>query len=116
MNPSRRVALKKTLIMKSLRDPMNVDASGSGTFNVNLDVDQTDLITCLLLDQLVKIETSEGELDPLMNSYADLLVQAKSGNVRDSSFLEELGSLKEVVKDQPRYVSIIDTIIALWNV
>ncbi|MGG6460948.1 MAG: hypothetical protein ACM3JQ_05920 [Candidatus Eiseniibacteriota bacterium] len=101
--------------MKNLPEPLNEDASGIGTFTVNLDLDQTDLITCLLLDQLVKIESAEGELNPLMNSYADLLVQAKSGNVIDSRFLEELESLKGVIKDQPKYVTIIDTIIALWN-
>lgn len=96
-------------------EPLDVDAFGTDKFTIDLDIDQKDLVTCLLLDQLVKIEGAEGELNPLMNAYADLLVQAKSGSVIDSRFLEELESLKEVIEDQPNYVTIIDTIIALWN-
>jgi hypothetical protein len=56
---------------------LNVSASGAGIFGVNLTVDQSDLITCLLLDQLVKIESTEAELNPLMASYADLLTQVR---------------------------------------
>ena len=97
-------------------EPINVEDFDPDKLTFYLDLDQTELITCLLLDQLVKIESAEGELNSLMNSYADLLVQVKSGRVRDSRFLEELESLKEVIKDQTKYVTIIDTIIAIWNV
>jgi hypothetical protein len=113
-NPNHPVELKKTMIMKN-QPKLNVSASGAGIFGVNLTVDQSDLITCLLLDQLVKIESTEAELNPLMASYADLLTQVKYGNVRDSRFLEELESLKEVIKSESKYVAIIDTIIAIWN-
>ena len=97
-------------------EPHNVEDFDAEKLTVYLNLDQSDLITCLLLDQLVKIESEEGELNSLMSSYADLLAQAKSGTVGDSRFLEELESLKEVIKDQTKYVTIIDTIIAIWNV
>jgi len=97
------------------KNPPKITTSAASTYNVILSVEQTDLITCLLLDQLVKLESTETELNPLMDSYAGFLLQVKSGDVIDSPFLEELESLKEVIKGEHKYVDIIDTLIALWN-
>jgi hypothetical protein len=80
-----------------------------------MSVEQSDLITCLLLDQLVKLESSEGELSPVVSAYADFLLQVKSGQPADLRFFKELEALREIIKEDQKYVTIIDTIIALWN-
>jgi len=93
-----------------------LDASDDKINNIMLDIDQTDLITCLLLDQLVGINRTEEEINTMYDAYAEFLQIVKSGQShRGSRFLTEMKSLREVFKNESHYVTIIDTIIALWN-
>lgn len=85
-------------------------------FSIELDIDQADLITCLLLDKLLEINRTEAEIYRMYDSYSEFLQIVKSGSSADGGrFLEEMETLKELVKNEPNYVSKIDTIIALWN-
>lgn len=93
-----------------------MDTSDAKRHNIILDTDQTDLITCILLDQLVAINRTEEEINTMYDAYAEFLQIVKSGqSPRGSRFLTEMKSLREVFKNESHYVTIIDTIIALWN-
>lgn len=85
-------------------------------FSVGLTVDQKDLITCLLLDRLVGLSTSDLEVNPIHEAYADLLQRAKLGlSIDQSRFFKEMEALRALVGNDSHYLPIIDTIIALWN-
>lgn len=83
---------------------------------VNLDTDQADLITCLLLDQLLEINRTEEEIYRMYEAYAEFLQTVKSGvSPKEPRFIAELETLRELVKNEQPYADRIDTIIALWN-
>ena len=93
-----------------------MSTSDSEQYTVELDIDQADLITFLLLDQLIGINRTEEEVNRMYDAYAEFLQLVKSGSSpEDSHFLEEMETLKELVKDESDYVTKIDTTIALWN-
>jgi len=85
-------------------------------FSAGLDVDQLDLITCLLLDKLLGLNRTEEEVYSMYNAYAEFLQVVKSGQpIIESSFLSEMETLRELLKDDSQYLPIVETIIALWN-
>jgi hypothetical protein len=69
-----------------------------------------------LLDQIIGINRTEEEINRMYDSYAEFRQLVKSGSTPEGTrFLEEMETLKELVKDEPDYVTKIETIIALWN-
>ena len=93
-----------------------MSTSNSEIYTVELDIDQADLITCLLLDQLIGINRTEEEVNRMYDSYAEFRQLVNSGSSPEGTrFLEEMETLRELVKDEKDYVAKIETIIALWN-
>jgi hypothetical protein len=85
-------------------------------FSVGLDIDQLDLVTCLLLDKLLGLNMTEEEVYSMYGAYAEFLQVVKSGQSPvESRFLSEMETLREVLKDDAQYLPVVDTIIDLWN-
>jgi hypothetical protein len=85
-------------------------------FSVGLDIDQLDLITCLLLDKLLGLNRTEEEVYSMYDAYAEFLQVVKSGQAPvESRFLSEMETLRELLKDDSQYLPVVDTIVALWN-
>ena len=85
-------------------------------FSVGLDIDQLDLVTCLLLDKLLGLNRTEEEVYSMYGAYAEFLQIVKSGRSPvESRFLSEMETLREVLKDDAQYLPVVDTIIDLWN-
>ena len=58
---------------------------------VQLDIDQADLITCLLLDKLLEINRTEEEIYRMYESYSEFLQIVKSGSsTHGSRFLGDM--------------------------
>jgi hypothetical protein len=74
------------------------------------------IILSTVFQQPVEINRTEEEIYRMYESYSEFLQIVKSGSsTHGSRFLEDMETLKELVKDEPKYVNKIDTIIALWN-
>jgi hypothetical protein len=90
--------------------------STTNNYYVRLDIDQLDLVTCLLLDKLIGINRTEEEINTMYDAYAEFLQQVRYGQpVGEPRFLTEMETLRELLKDDSQYLPIVDTIIALWN-
>lgn len=88
----------------------------NGLNHVKLNLDQMELITSLLLDQLIGVEITEEDFSSLLASYADFIQALHMGShITDSNFESKLNVIKDIVKDNPHYLSILNTILSIWK-
>jgi len=86
-------------------------------YHVMLNLDQMEIITSLLLDQLIGVDISEEEFSALLSAYADYIQELRAGSpITDSDFASRINGIKETVKDNPHYLTIVNTILSLWKV
>lgn len=88
----------------------------NGLNHVKLNLDQMELITSLLLDQLIGAEITEEDFSSLLASYADFIQALRVGShITDSNFESKLNVIKDIVKDNPHYLNIVNTILSIWK-
>jgi hypothetical protein len=88
----------------------------NGLNQVKLNPDQMELITSLLLDQLIGVEITEEDFSSLLASYADFIKGLRVGShITDSNFESRLTVIKDIVKDDPHYLNIVNTILSIWK-
>src|SRR5262249_54782617 len=107
---------QKSFITSNIKKSM--DKSGlNGLYKVNLNLSQMDLISSLLLDQLLGLNVTEEVLNNLSTSYADFIYALREGlPVSESKFAAGVKSIEEIVKADPHYLSIVKTLLSLWKI
>lgn len=88
----------------------------NGLNHVELNLDQMELITSLLLDQLIGVEITEEDFSSLLSAYADFVQALRLGShITDSDFESKLNVIKDTVKDNPHYLTIVNIILSIWK-
>jgi hypothetical protein len=86
-------------------------------YHVMLNLDQMEIITSLLLDQLIGVDITEEEFSALLSAYADYIQELRAGSpITDSDFAYRINGIKGTIKDNPHYLTIVNTILSLWKV